>query len=93
MKNLHRHLCWYVGHFAYSLIKINKENEAPLGEDKKKEENARQALKSVIQSNLLSGGMDTKHLSIFSEDTKNMLHTYAHLMGDEEFSAALDEKH
>ena len=42
---------------------------------------------------IVVGGMDTKHLSIFSEDTKNMLHTYAHLIGDEEFSAALDEKH
>lgn len=89
MKHLHRHLCWYVGHYAYSFIKINKEVETPLGTDKKKEENERQALKSVIQSNLLSGGIDTKFLNIFSNETKQMLHVYANLMEDKEFSAAL----
>lgn len=73
-----RHLNWYVGHIAYELIKIDKKEEPKKKEDgtdeennkKKKEKRLKEVLKMVLQSNLLSGGIEPRHLDIFSTETK-----------------------
>lgn len=62
-----RNLCWFIGMTSYKLIKV-KEVEK---DQEKKEKEATQNEKMqdlIIQSNLLSGGIENRFLTLFSTD-------------------------
>ena len=67
-----RSLSWFVGQTAYKLIKVKKEEEK-----KDKEEGASNSKEEIekmhdliIQSNLLSGGIENRNIHLFSEDSQ-----------------------
>lgn len=77
---LMRHLNWYLGHIAYDLIKFDKEEE---GQTTDKAQQRKDLIKLVLQSNLLSGGVELRHLGVFSEQTKEQyIEGYAQIRGD-----------
>jgi len=47
----------------------------------------------VLHSNLLSGGMEVRHLHTFSKDTKEKLVNYSSIMKDSNFKKAIEEHH
>jgi DNA-binding transcriptional regulator GbsR (MarR family) len=66
-----RSLSWFVGQTAYKLIKVKKEEEK-----KEKEEGAANAKEEIekmheliIQSNLLSGGIENRNIHLFSTES------------------------
>jgi hypothetical protein len=100
-----RHLNWYVGHVAYELMKIEKKKpeEEKKEEDKKEEEKEemdtekeqlekrqKEILKMVLQSNLLSGGIEPQNLKIFQTEAKNTMLNYAKLIGDQTLIGCFD---
>lgn len=96
---LRRHLSWYLGHVAYAYVKIKSEpantpsSSKGMDEAARKEEERKQALGMVLQSNLLSGGMEVRHLHTFSKEAKDKLRGYMRIIGDDEFLKALDGDH
>lgn len=65
--NFSRNLCWFIGMTAYKLIKVK---EAEKGDQEKKEgKEPTQSEKMqdlIVQSNLLSGGIENRFLTLFS---------------------------
>jgi hypothetical protein len=66
-----RSLSWFVGQTAYKLIKVKKEDEK-----KEKEEGATNSKEEtekmhelIIQSNLLSGGIENRNIHLFSAES------------------------
>jgi hypothetical protein len=90
--NVHRHLCWYVGHYAYNQIKIEKVNKPKPNKDeeKTKEQKRDEILEMVVQSNLLAGGIEDKYLHGFSQPSKDKMLFYAHVLGDEQLKNAVE---
>lgn len=90
---LHKHVSWNIGMTAYQLIKKEpKKKEEKANEDdpedvkrkRKIEKYREQILQNIISSNLLSGGIEIKHLTNISESTKDELMELATLMDDQE---------
>jgi len=90
-----RQLNWYVGHVAHELIRVEKKPDKKDEEEKKEEDDDQKAkekkrrekrrkeiLDMVLQSNLLSGGIEPCHLNIFSTEMKDELINYARLIED-----------
>ena len=65
-----RSLSWFVGMTAYKLIKVKDEKESDKDKEKKdsKESSSDKMHDLIIQSNLLSGGIENRFLSLFSEE-------------------------
>jgi len=90
---LHNHISWHIGMTAYKLIKkpeqpkVNKEeNEDESEEIKKKrrvEKYREQLIQTITKSNLLSGGIEVKHLTKISESAQEELRAMATLMNDD----------
>ena len=98
---LRKHVSWHMGMMAYKLIKIEKKREvAPEKEDETDEQkklrtaeaHRKQVLQMVGQSNLLSGGIERKHMRIFSVKAREELTGMAQLMNDSALVADLAEK-
>lgn len=100
-----RHLNWYVGHVAYELMKIEKKTpeEEKKEEEKKEDEKEdmdtekeqfekrqKEILKMVLQSNLLSGGIEPQNLKIFQTEAKNTMLSYAKLIEDQTLIECID---
>merc|ERR1711935_583587 len=88
---LRKHVSWHMGMMAYKLIKIEKKRAvAPEKEDETDEQkklrtaeaHRKQVLQMVGQSNLLSGGIERKHMRIFSVKAREELTGMAQLMND-----------
>jgi hypothetical protein len=66
-----RSLSWFVGQTAYKLIKVVKEEKE---EKKDKEESAKEEIEKmhelIIQSNLLSGGIENRSIRLFSAESQ-----------------------
>lgn len=66
-----RSLSWFVGQTAYKLIKVVKEEKE---ENKDKEESAKEEIEKmhelIIQSNLLSGGIENRSIHLFSAESQ-----------------------
>jgi len=95
---LHKQVSWHIGMMAYKLIKKEpKEKPPPENEDesedikkkRKVEKYREQLLQNISKSNLLSGGIETKHLTTFSAKTQEELKAMAVLMQDEEMQMYL----
>ncbi len=70
-----RSLSWFVGQTAYKLIKVKKEEEK-----KEKEEGASNTKEEIekmhdliIQSNLLSGGIENRNIHLFSAESQSQI--------------------
>lgn len=62
-----RTLSWFIGMTAYKLVKV-KETEKD--KDKKEKESQNEKMQDlIIQSNLLSGGIENRFLSLFSQES------------------------
>ena len=72
--SMSRNLCWFIGMTAYKLIKV-KENEKPGDQEKKeKEQSPNEKMQDlIIQSNLLSGGIESRFLNLLSQDAQLQL--------------------
>jgi hypothetical protein len=65
-----RSLSWFVGMTAYKLIKVKDEKESDKDSKKDAKETSSDKMHDlIIQSNLLSGGIENRFLSLFSEET------------------------
>ena len=94
---MRRHLNWYLGMIYYDLIKSNKSVETEEKKDGSqeqqdqsasktkitKEKRQKQVLKNVLDSNLLSGGVEFQHLQLFSKESKKSILGFAKLMEDQ----------
>mmetsp|Transcript_41592 Transcript_41592/g.63461 ORF Transcript_41592/g.63461 Transcript_41592/m.63461 type:complete len:204 (+) Transcript_41592:2022-2633(+) len=92
-----RNLTWYLGQLTSQLLKIEEEKEEQKGKDqstaqKNAEKRNKKIIQMVVQSNLLSGGIEQNELGIFSEETKTHLKQYALLMSDHELIKNIDKK-
>jgi hypothetical protein len=64
-----RNLCWFIGKAAYNLIKVKEtEKDQEKEKDKKKESDDEKMENLIIQSNLLSGGIENRFVTLFSVD-------------------------
>jgi len=89
---LSQNLSWFAGQKAYELIKIEpkkiepppkEEGDKDAQEKKKKKFRRDEALKMVVQSNLLSGGMESEHLNIITKESKEKLIGLARIMEED----------
>jgi hypothetical protein len=88
---MHNHISWHIGMTAYKLIKKEEkakpppENEDEADDVKKKrkvEKYREQLIQTVTKSNLLSGGIEVKHMTKISDKAQEELKAMASLMGD-----------
>lgn len=56
---------------AYKLIKVKESEKDP--EKKEKESQNEKMQELIVQSNLLSGGIENRFLSLFSQDSQSQL--------------------
>lgn len=56
---------------AYKLIKVKESEKDP--EKKEKESQNEKMQELIVQSNLLSGGIENRFLSVFSSDSQSQL--------------------
>ena len=65
-----RSLSWFIGMTAYKLIKVKDEKESEKDKEKKetKDTSSDKMHDMIIQSNLLSGGIENRFLTLFSEE-------------------------
>lgn len=70
-----RSLSWFVGMTAYKLIKVKDEKESEKDKEKKetKDTSSDKMHDMIIQSNLLSGGIENRFLTLFSEEAQQQL--------------------
>lgn len=69
-----RNLCWFMGMTSYKLIKVKDDKDQQKQQDKegdKKEDTKMQDL--IIQSNLLSGGIENRFITLFSPEAQTQL--------------------
>ena len=86
-----RSLCWFVGNTAYKLIRISKdEKENPEKKEGKESENKMQDL--IIQSNLLSGGIENRFLNLFSSEAQEQLRDIIKISEDKKMLELLNSK-
>jgi hypothetical protein len=97
LTEVYQHMSYYLGHLAYNYVKIEPVAEAPKAtsddpEKQKaldKEHEKKAILKLVIQSNLISGGMEERHLSSLSDPTKEKMLGLAGMIQDSKLIEAL----
>ena len=89
--NLRRHFSWFVGHFAYTQIRIDQvvKSKPKKDEEKSKEQERDEILQMVVQSNLLAGGIEDRFLFSFSQQSKEKMKFYALVLGDEKLKEAV----
>jgi hypothetical protein len=67
-----RNLCWFLGMISYKLVKVKDEKEEKKDKDQKAEaENNAKMQDLIIQSNLLSGGIENRFVASFSDDARS----------------------
>jgi hypothetical protein len=100
LKSVYHHFGYYLGHLAYNYVKIQPQSEKPKGENEDqpypvltKEQERNELLKLVTQSNLISGGMEIRHLILLSEPTKSKLLELAGILEDKGLEDAIQGNH
>jgi hypothetical protein len=76
LDNFSRSLSWFVGSTAYKLIKVKDEKEdkeKKEGKDAKDQEAQEKMHDLIIQSNLLSGGMENRFVNLFSAEAQSQI--------------------
>jgi len=64
LSSFSRSVSWFVGKTAYKLVKIKEEEKDP--EKKEKESPTEKMIDMILHSKLLSGGIDTRQVCLFS---------------------------
>ena len=62
-----RSISWFMGMTAYKLIKVKDEKDQE-NKDKEKDKDSEKMQDLIIQSNLLSGGIENRFITLFSQD-------------------------
>jgi hypothetical protein len=76
-----RTLSWFIGMTAYKLVKVKEvEKEA----DKKEKDNEQKTQDLIIQSNLLSGGIENRFVTLFSTDVQQTIQELIKISNDKE---------
>lgn len=85
-----RNLCWFIGMSAYKLIKVK---EVEKDQEKKDKESPSEKMQDlIIQSNLLSGGIENRFITLFSNDTQATLMDLIKISHDTKLQQMLVEK-
>lgn len=66
---LSRKLCWLIGSLAHNLVKVKPEE---IDQTKKEDEKERMA-RLLMSSRLLSGGIENRHMNLFTQKTKDTM--------------------
>lgn len=85
-----RSLSWFLGMTAYKLIKVKDEKDQEKKEKEAKDDNKMQDL--IIQSNLLSGGIENRYISLFSQDGLDSLHDLIQISNDHKLLQLVSQK-
>lgn len=68
---LARKLCWLIGSLAHNLVVVKPE-EVQADQQKREDEKERMA-RLLMSSRLLSGGIENRHMNLFSQKTKDTM--------------------
>mmetsp|Transcript_44297 Transcript_44297/g.32302 ORF Transcript_44297/g.32302 Transcript_44297/m.32302 type:complete len:140 (+) Transcript_44297:1681-2100(+) len=89
LSGLNRSLIWFVGQTAYRLIKFKDES----AEKKDKEGNPTEKMQDlIVQSNLLSGGIEQRFIGSFSAETQATIGDLLKVSGDEKLLGMLRQQ-
>lgn len=77
---LSREICWLTGSLAHGLIEVKSEVIDPDKAKKEKEQEKMERL--LMDSKLLSGGIENRHMNIFSKKTKDQMMDILSISGD-----------
>lgn len=87
-----RSLSWFVGSTAYKLIKVKEEKDEKKEGDKagKESNDAQEKMHDlIIQSNLLSGGMENRFVNLFSAESQSQIEDLIKISEDTELHGLL----
>lgn len=66
-----RNLTWFIGMTSYKLIKVKESDASSKDQQDKKEKEANEKMQDlIIQSNLLSGGIENRFITTFSTEVQ-----------------------
>jgi hypothetical protein len=68
-----RRICWFIGRISFSLIRVDASTDEESKEKDKSKSADEKMAKMLMESKLLSGGIESRFLSTFAEDIKNKL--------------------
>lgn len=84
-----RNINWFLGMIAYKLVKVK---EAEKDSEKKEKESPNEKMQElIIQSNLLSGGIENRFITLFSPDTQQQLKALVQISSDKKLEQLLSE--
>lgn len=70
INELVRRVCWFIGRIAFSLIKVDTSSDEESKEKDKSKFPDEKMIKMLMESKLLSGGIESRFLTTFAEDIK-----------------------
>ena len=70
INELLRRVCWFIGRIAFSLIKVDTSSDEESKEKDKSKFADEKMIKMLMESKLLSGGIESRFLTTFAEDIK-----------------------
>jgi hypothetical protein len=73
INELVRRVCWFIGRIAFSLIKVDTSSDEESKEKDKSKFADEKMIKMLMESKLLSGGIESRFLTTFAEDIKKKL--------------------
>jgi hypothetical protein len=73
INELVRRVCWFIGRIAFSLIKVDTSSDEESKEKDKSKFPDEKMIKMLMESKLLSGGIESRFLTTFAEDIKKKL--------------------
>lgn len=83
-----RNLCWFIGKVAYKLVRVK---EVEKDQEKKEKETANEKMQDlIIQSNLLSGGIENRFVTLFSSNTQKQLQDLIKISNDKQLQKLLN---
>ena len=83
MDSFSRTLSWFIGMMAYKLVKV-KDTTSEKDQDKKDKESPSEKMQDlIISSNLLSGGIENRFITLFSNEVQQTLQDLIKISNDE----------
>jgi hypothetical protein len=82
INELLRRVCWFIGRIAFSLIKVDTSSDEESKEKDKSKFADEKMIKMLMESKLLSGGIESRFLTTFAEDIKKKLTTVLAISND-----------
>jgi len=90
LASVSRSVSWFIGKTAYKLVKIEMDKEDAKQSEKKDQNSSMVAM--ILNSKLLSGGIETRHVISFSEEVHTTLLNLTSMTKDARLEKALKEK-